>query len=149
MISLRDSARNANSKSGHRGTNMYASTQYLFGVAIIATIDLDAPDAFLVDKQNPEHSKWLVKNCEIVRLPAGETYYEKVEPVSVPNTFSLFAKTVKRRRTGNGEQASDGASSSPLGSGTQTFSSPARRGTARLVPEEDEEEDPFGLGRFE
>ena len=142
-------ARNAKSKGGQSGTNMYAYTQYLFGVAIIATVDLDAPDAFLVDKQNPEHSKWLVKNCEIVRLAAGETYYEKVEPVSVPNKFSLFAETVKRRRTGSGEQASADASSSPPASRTQTFSRPACRGTARLVPEEDEEEDPFGFGRFE
>ena len=50
MISLRDSARNAKSKGGHSGTNMYAYTQSFF--AILATIDLDAPDAFLVDKQN-------------------------------------------------------------------------------------------------
>ena len=138
-------ARNAKSKGGQSGTNMYAYTQYLFGVAIVATVDLDAPDAFLVDDQNPEHSKWLVKNCVIVHLPAGETYYQKVEPVNVPNKFSLFAETVKRRRTGNGEQTS----SSALGSGTHQFSNPERRGAARLVPEEDEEEDPFGFGVFE
>jgi hypothetical protein len=93
-------ARNAKTYGGQSATNMFAYAQYLFGVAIVATIDLDAPDAFLVDARSPKFSRWLLKNCVIVRLPGGETFFDRgalpKEPVE--NTFSRFAETVKRRR---------------------------------------------------
>ena len=55
---------------------------------------------YLVDPQDSRHSRWLLTNCVIFRLPPGEAFFNKAampkEPV--PNTFSLFAKTLKRRR---------------------------------------------------
>jgi hypothetical protein len=95
-------ARNAKSKGGRSATNVYAYVQYLFGVPVIATIDLDAPDAHLVDPDHADRSQWLLKNCTIVRLPPGETFYEAFAepPDPVPNTFSLFTETLKRRREG-------------------------------------------------
>ena len=41
-----------------------------------------------------------MKNCVFVSLPAGETFFKaRVGPKpEIENTFSLFAKTVKRRR---------------------------------------------------
>ena len=39
-------ARNAKSKGGQSATNVYSYTQYLFGVPVVATVDLDAADAF-------------------------------------------------------------------------------------------------------
>ena len=128
---------------------MYAYTQYLYGVAIIATIDLDTPDAFLVDPDSPQRSKWLLKNCEIVRLSGGDTYYEKVDPVRVPNEFSLFAETVKRRRTGNGEHISDAGATAPEAADKKLeICTHVRRVAASLVPEDpvEGEEDPFGFG---
>ena len=98
-------ARNAKSRGRQSATNVYSYVQYLFGVPIIATIDLDAPDAYLVDPSSDKRSKWLCKNCTILRLPPGETFYKKdrVPKVKVPNTFSLFAKTLaKRRRAASG-----------------------------------------------
>ena len=93
-------ARNAKSKGGQSGTNIYAYVQYLFGVPIIATVDLDAPDSYLVEEGHPDASRWLLKNCEIVRLQAGETFYKKRQDAApqIPNTFSLFAETVRKRR---------------------------------------------------
>ena len=70
-------ARNAKSRGGQSATNVFSYVQYLFGVAVVATVDLDAPDAYFVDPDNEKHSKWLVKNCVFVRLPAGETLYDK------------------------------------------------------------------------
>ena len=93
-------SRNAKTTGGKSATNLYAYTQYLFGVPVVATVDLDAPDAYLVDEQHEEHSKWLCKNCVFVRLPAKGTFYNKarVPKVKIENTFSLFARTLKRRR---------------------------------------------------
>jgi len=93
-------ARNAKSRGGQSATNVFSYVQYLFGAALVATVDLDAPDAYLVDPNNVKHSKWLVKNCVFVRLPAGETFYDKARlpTLQLGNTFSLFAETVKRRR---------------------------------------------------
>ena len=93
-------ARNAKSMGGQNATNIHAYPQYLYGVPIIATIDLDTPDAYLVDADSHQKSNWLLQNCEILRLPAGECFYDKtrVPQLSVPNEFSLFAQTVKRRR---------------------------------------------------
>jgi len=36
----------------------------------------------------------------ILRLPAGETFFEQlaVPAVRIPNTFSMFAETVRKRR---------------------------------------------------
>ena len=92
-------ARNAKSKGGQSGTNMYAYVQYLFGVPIIATVDLDAPDSELVQAGHPKASSWLLKNCEIVRLKEGETFFKQREGAApqIPNTFSLFAETLRKR----------------------------------------------------
>ena len=92
--------RNAKSKGGQSATNMYAYTQYLFGVAIVATVDLDAPDAHLINSEHEAHSKWLGKNTVRVELPRGETFFDadRRPRRRVPNQFSLFAMTVKRRR---------------------------------------------------
>ena len=93
-------SRNAKTTGGQSATNMYAYTQYLFGVPVVATVDLDAPDAYLVNKEHQDRSKWLCKNCVFVRLPAGGTFYNEalVPTVKIENEFSLFARTVKRRR---------------------------------------------------
>ena len=93
-------ARNAKSKGGQSATNLYAYAQYLFGVAVVATVDLDAPDAHLVDPNHTGRSRWLLRDCTIVRLQPGECFFEKSKKPTekVPNEFSLFAKTVKRRR---------------------------------------------------
>ena len=71
---------------------MYAYTQYLFGVAIVATVDLDAPDAHLINPDHEAHSKWLVKNTVRVELPRGETFFDadRRPRRRVPNEFSLF-----------------------------------------------------------
>ena len=97
-------ARNAKSRGGQSATNVYSYVQYLFGVAVVATIDLDAPDAYLADAQQEGHSKWLLKNCVFVRLPAGATFYNSaaLPKLKLDNKFSLFAGTVKRRRTQQG-----------------------------------------------
>lgn len=93
-------ARNAKSRGGQSKTNVYAYVQYLFGVPVVATVDLDAPDAHLVDKDSNWRSKWLLKNGVFVRLEAGETFFKREElpTVKLENKFSLFAQTVKRRR---------------------------------------------------
>ena len=43
-------ARNTLSKGGQSATNIYACAQYLCGVAIVATVDADAPDYYLVEE---------------------------------------------------------------------------------------------------
>ena len=99
-------ARNAKSKGGQSATNVLAYPQYLYGVPVVATIDLDAPDAHLADEASERRSKWLCHNCTILRLPVGECFYEKalVPKLKIPNTFSRFAQTVKRRRKAAQEQ---------------------------------------------
>ena len=93
-------ARNAKSKGGQSATNVYSYTQYLFGVPVVATVDLDAPDAFLVDSTSKRASKWLRKSIVRVALERGEAFCDtSCHRPAVPNNFSLFAKTLKRRRT--------------------------------------------------
>ena len=41
---------NTLSKGGQSATNIYAYAQYLYGVAIVATVDWDAPDYHLVEE---------------------------------------------------------------------------------------------------
>ena len=93
-------ARNAKSKGGQSATNCHAYGQYLFSVPVVATVDLDAPDAYLVDPGSKWQSRWLLANTTVLRLPPGEKFYEEsqVPRGVVPNEFSLFAQTVKRRR---------------------------------------------------
>ena len=81
-------------------TNIYSYTQYLYTVAIVATIDLDAPDPELVDKDSEKKSSWLLKNCVVLRLQPGETFYKPRDgpAPTLENAASLFAQTVKRRR---------------------------------------------------
>ena len=70
------------------------------GVPVVATVDLDALDAYLVDPGSKWQSRWLLANTTVLRLPPGEKFYEEsqVPRGVVPNEFSLFAQTVKRRR---------------------------------------------------
>ena len=53
-------------------------------------------------RQYPQRrqSRWLLANTTVLRLPPGEKFYEEsqVPRGVVPNEFSLFAQTVKRRR---------------------------------------------------
>ena len=93
-------ARNAKSKGGQSATNCHAYGQYLFSVPVVATVDLDAPDAYLVDPGSKWQSRWLLANTTVLRLPPGEKFYEEsqVPRGVVPNEFPLFAQTVKRRR---------------------------------------------------
>ena len=93
-------ARNAKFKGGQSATNVYSYTQYIYGVPIVATIDLDTPDGQLVDPDCTERSKWLCKNCQILRLPIGDAFFDKQQlpDVTLPNTFSLFVQTLQNRR---------------------------------------------------
>ena len=93
-------ARNAKSKGGQSATNVYSYAQYLFGVPVAVTVDLDAPDAFLADPSHEGKSKWLEKNCVFLRMSAGGVFYDKsrLPQKRVRNRFSLYAETVKRRR---------------------------------------------------
>ena len=93
-------ARNAKSRGGQSATNVYSYVQYLYGVPIVATLDLDAPDKYYIDPDSEWRSRWLLKNCVFVSLPSGETFFEKrvgAKP-DITNCFSLFAQTLKRRR---------------------------------------------------
>ena len=93
-------ARNAKSRGGQSATNIHSYVQYLYGVPIVATLDLDAPDKYYVDPDSEWRSRWLLKNCVFVSLPVGETFFEQrtgPKP-EIDNSFSLFAQTVKRRR---------------------------------------------------
>ena len=65
------------SKGGQSATGMYSYVQYLFGVPVVVTVDLEAPDAHLVQEGNQLASSWLQKNGVFVRLPAGEAFYDK------------------------------------------------------------------------
>ena len=101
-------ARNGMSRGGQSATNVYSYVEYLFGVAVVATLDWDTPDSYLVDEAHPDRSRWLLKNCVFLRLEAGDTFYkkDKVPATKPPNAFSLFAGTVKRRRLREQQAAS-------------------------------------------
>ena len=73
--------------------------QYLFGVPVVATIDLDAPDGYLVNPKSPKKSRWLTKNCVIIRLGAGQCFYKVDQQPAEKriNKYSLFAATVRKR----------------------------------------------------
>ena len=118
-------SRNAKSKGATSATNMYSYVQYLYGVPIVATVDFDAPDPELLQPGHPKASRrlfrkrspvpgwpakgvltnkkkhrWLLRNLTILRLPAGETFFEQLATPAarIPNTFSMFAETVRKRR---------------------------------------------------
>ena len=93
-------ARNAKFKGGTSATNMYAWSKYLYGVPFVATVDFDAPDAYLIDESSPWQSTWLMKNTVRVCLSQGETFYDpaKVPKRKLHNRFSLFAATLQKRR---------------------------------------------------
>ena len=97
-------ARNSKSKGGQSATNAYAYEQYLFSMAVVATIDLDTPDAYLVDDGSPDKSNWLMRNCTVLRLRPGDAFYDKslVPRKVLPNRFGLYAATIKRRRSAAG-----------------------------------------------
>ena len=99
-------ARNAKSRGGQSKTNVYSYAQYLFGVPVAVTVDLEAPDAYLADEASERCSRWLVKNGVFVRLPQGDAFYEKdkLPNCKVKNRYSLFAETVKRRRVQDANQ---------------------------------------------
>ena len=67
---------------------------------MVATIDLDAPDQYLIDAGYAKRPRWLLKNRIIVRFADGEKFYEDLQepPQPIPNTYSLFAETVRKRR---------------------------------------------------
>ena len=94
-------ARNAKFKGGTSATNMYAWSKYLYGVPFVATVDFDAPDAYIVDETSQWQSTWLMKNTERVFLSQGETFYDqaKLPKRKLRNCFSLFAATLKKRRS--------------------------------------------------
>ena len=93
-------ARNAKSKGGKSATNIHAYVQYLYAMPVVATVDMDAPDSHLVEEGNPNASRWLLRNLVVLSLSPGETFYTKppTPPPSIPNTFSLFAETLRKRR---------------------------------------------------
>ena len=97
-------ARNSKSRGGQSATNVYSYAQYLYGVAVVATLDWDTPDAYLVDENSEWCSRWLLKNCVFVRLAEGETFYDRTRlpGIRLSNGFSSFAETVQRRRTAEG-----------------------------------------------
>ncbi|CAK0848387.1 unnamed protein product, partial [Prorocentrum cordatum] len=84
-------ARSAKTRGGQSAANIYAYTQYLFGVAIAVTVDLDAPDAHLADCSHEKRPKWLRKNCVFARPPAGEAFYDKDRVVVRSLTWSKAA----------------------------------------------------------
>ena len=100
-------ARNSKSRGGQSATNVHSYPQYLYGVAVVATVDWDAPDSYLVDESSPWRSRWLCKNIVFVRLAEGEAFYDKakVPTERVDNTFSAFAQTVRRRRAAEQQRA--------------------------------------------
>ena len=108
-------ARNSKSRGGQSATNVYSYPQYLYGVAVVATVDWDAPDSYLVDENSPWRSRWLCKNTVFVRLAEGEAFYDKtrVPTEKVDNTFSSFAQTVKRRRSAEQQRADQQGESPP------------------------------------
>jgi hypothetical protein len=147
--------RNAKSQGAQTASNMYAYAQYLYGVAVVASVDLDAPDAHLVDPDSAESSNWLVKNCKMCRVSRDEKFYDKdrVPKVKVPNIFSLFTQTVKRRRGGEtatnsgqpARQSSDGLPTKWTEE-EEELAALAGVGSSAEAAAEEEEEDPFGWG---
>ena len=93
-------ARNAKSKGGKSATNIHAYVQYLYAMPVVATVDMDAPDSHLVEEGHPNASRWRLRNLVVLSLSPGETFYTKppTPPPSIPNTFSLFAETLRKRR---------------------------------------------------
>ena len=91
-------ARNTRTKGGQSGTQMYAYSQYIFMVPIVATVDFDAKDAHLVEAGNELGSKWLQQNTILVRLDEGSTFYEEAEAREGPDADTLFAKNLRARR---------------------------------------------------
>lgn len=79
---------------------MYAWLQYIYGVPIVATIDFDAPDSHLIQQDHEQRSKWLCKNCVVLRLDSGEAFYkqDEVPKTKVANECSLFVQTLQKRR---------------------------------------------------
>ena len=103
-------ARNVESKGGKSSTGMYSYTQYLFAMPVVVTVDVDTPDAHLVEEGHARASNWLLTNCIFVRLERGDTFYIKSQRpnVVIPNTFSRFAETVRLRRAAeSGEEPSE------------------------------------------
>lgn len=87
-------------EGGQSATNVHAWIQYIYGVPIVATIDLDAPDSHLVQADHEQRSRWLCRNCDILRLSPGEAFYckESAPKAKLTNTYSLFAQTLQKRR---------------------------------------------------
>ena len=144
-------ARNAKSKGGQSATNMFSYPQYLYGVPIVLTIDLDAADAHLADPEDANRSRWLCRNCEVVRLSEGEAFYEKdlVPSERVTNNVSLFARTLAKRRkltVASGEESRDNGSAPLLGMPWGPEASDAELEGDMLQTEEVDEEDVFGFG---
>ena len=91
-------ARNAQTKGGQSATQMYAYSQYLFMIPIVATVDFDAKDAYLVDGDSMWRSKWLCGNTVLVKLEEGEAFYEQRVEVAGPAADTLFAQHLRAQR---------------------------------------------------
>ena len=144
-------ARNSVSKGGQSGTNMYAYAQYLYGVPIVATIDLDAPDKHLVQRYlpeeegevlNPQRSRWLLGNTVRIELDPGDKFWDASGPDRPPpeNTFSLFAQNLRRRRrledgssAGGGDQGKGWAKGSPGPGGDESSEEDRKGGKGRAA----------------
>ena len=66
-------ARHTLTKGGQSATQMYAYSQYLFMTPIVATVDFNAKDAYLMDETSNRRSKWLLANAVYLRLSAYRT----------------------------------------------------------------------------
>ena len=77
-------ARNTLTKGGQFATQMYAYSQYLFMTPIVATVDFNAKDAYLMDATSSRRSKWLLGNTVCLRLEPGRTFNEFVAFFWIP-----------------------------------------------------------------
>ena len=65
---------------------------------IIATVDFDAQDRYLVQGDGPRRSNWLLANAVVVRLREGQTFYGQQDEVLGPDADTLFARHLRTRR---------------------------------------------------
>ena len=67
-------------------------------VTIVAAVGFDADDAYLVDPDHREESKWLLRNGVVVKPEEGNAFYGPGnEPVG-PDSDTFFARNLRRRQ---------------------------------------------------
>ena len=91
-------AQNTRMKGAQSATQMHSYSQYLFMIPIVATVDFDATDKYLVDATSQWRSKWLCANTVVVRLEEGAAFYEQRAEVAGPAADTLFAQHLRARR---------------------------------------------------